>query len=91
MTLALSVVLSAPAVQAASMIQPAEWSRYVESFVGDDGRVIDTGNNNISHSESQGYGLVLSVLANDQPTFERILGFTSTQLLVRDDGLAGWR
>ena len=91
MSLALSMAWGAPTIQAASFIQPAEWSSYVQSFVGEDGRVIDTGNNNISHSESQGYGLILSVLADDQPTFERILSFTTTQLLVRDDGLAGWR
>jgi endo-1,4-beta-D-glucanase Y len=90
-SLALSMALGAPTIEAASMIQPTEWSSYVQSFVGEDGRVIDTGNNNISHSESQGYGLILSVLADDQPTFERILSFTTTQLLVRDDGLAGWR
>jgi len=91
MTLALTMALGAPTIQAASTIQPAEWTSYVQNFVGEDGRVIDKANNNISHSESQGYGLILAVLADDQPTFERILSFTSTQLLVRDDGLAGWR
>ena len=78
-------------VQAASVILPEEWASYVESFVLDDGRVVDTGNNGISHSEGQGYGLVLSVLADDRATFDRIWSFTSTELLVRDDGLASWR
>lgn len=78
-------------VHAASAILPEEWASYVESFVIDDGRVVDTANNGISHSESQGYGMVLSVLADDRATFERIWSFTSTQLLVRDDGLASWR
>lgn len=75
---------------AASTILPAEWSSYVASYVTEEGRVVDTANNNISHSESQGYGLILSVLADDRPTFERILSFTSTELMVREDGLAGW-
>lgn len=70
---------------------PQEWQAYVSSYVGSDGRVIDTGNNNISHSEGQGYGLILAALADDRATFERIWSFTKTDLLVRDDGLAAWR
>lgn len=77
-------------VYGASTILPEEWSSYVENYVTEDGRVVDTGNNDISHSESQGYGLILSVMADDRDTFERVLSFTSTELLVRDDGLAGW-
>lgn len=92
---AMSVVLTLAAgiagASAASVIQPQEWASYVEGFVTDDGRVVDTANNGISHSESQGYGLVLSVLADDRATFERIWSFTNTELLVRDDGLASWR
>lgn len=88
--IALLVAAMAMPTQAESVILPSEWSSYLENFVGEDGRVIDTANNGISHSESQGYGLVLSALAEDRPSFERILSFTTTQLLVRDDGLAGW-
>ncbi|ODT69919.1 MAG: hypothetical protein ABS75_14905 [Pelagibacterium sp. SCN 63-23] len=93
MAIALTMMLSAPAqaVEGESTILPAEWSSYKESFVTEDGRVVDTANNGISHSESQGYGLILAVLADDRPVFERIWSFTRTQLLVRDDGLASWR
>ena len=77
--------------KAASVFQPAEWQLYLDSFVDDSGRVIDGPNGNISHSEGQGYGLLLSVLAEDRASFERILSFTSTDLLLRDDGLAAWR
>jgi len=76
---------------AAPAIQPEEWRSYVEAFIGPEGRVIDTGNGGISHSEGQGYGLVLSVLADDRPTFERLWSFTATELMVREDGLAAWR
>lgn len=89
--LALALGLNAGPARAESVILPSEWSSYLENFVSEDGRVIDTANNGISHSESQGYGLVLAVLADDRPSFERIWSFTNTQLLVRDDGLAGWR
>jgi len=89
--LGLTLALGVPGAAAAPSIRAGEWTSYVEAFVSDEGRVIDTANNNISHSESQGYGLLLSVLADDRPTFERIWSFTQTELLVRDDGLAAWR
>jgi endo-1,4-beta-D-glucanase Y len=56
-----------------------------------DGRIVDDANNNISHSEGQGYGLLLAVLALDRPTFTKIWSFTKTQQLLRDDGLVAWR
>jgi endoglucanase len=74
-----------------SFIAPAEWADYQSHFLAEDGRIIDTGNDNISHSEGQGYGLLLAVLAQDRAAFERIWSFTQTQLMVRDDGLAAWR
>jgi len=83
--------MGAAMAQPASMITPEEWSAYQAAFVGADGRVVDTGNAGISHSEGQGYGLLLSVLAGDRATFERIWSFTRTELMVRDDGLAAWR
>jgi endo-1,4-beta-D-glucanase Y len=89
MTAALLFGTLAP--RADTVIRPEEWAAYTEAYVTDEGRVVDTGNNNISHSESQGYGLVLAVLAEDRATFERIWTFTRTELLVRDDGLAAWR
>jgi endoglucanase len=74
-----------------SFIERGEWQAYLDAFVRDDGRVVDTANGNISHSESQGYGLLLSVLAQDRVAFERIWSFTRTELMIRDDGLAAWR
>lgn len=71
---------------------PAEaWKAFMERFIAENGRVIDTANGNISHSEGQGYGLLLAFLAGDRANFERIWAFTRTELLIRDDGLAAWR
>jgi len=67
------------------------WSRYRERFVSPEGRVVDTGNEGISHSEGQGYGLLLAVAAADRPSFDRILSWTDQNLFVRDDHLAAWR
>jgi endoglucanase len=67
-----------------------QWLPWRDRFVSADGRVIDDVKR-ISHSEGQGYGQLLAVLAQDRATFARIWSFTRTQLLLRDDGLAAWR
>ena len=67
------------------------WRAYKARFVTEEGRVVDTGNGLISHSEGQGYGLVLAVAANDRDAFERIWGWTRANLLVRGDELLAWR
>jgi endoglucanase len=74
-----------------SPIPTAAWNAYMQHFVDDSGRVVDTANGGISHSEGQGYGLLLAYLAGDRSSFERIWSFTRTELLIRDDGLAAWR
>ena len=56
----------------------------------DNGRVIDTGNGDVSHSESQGYGLLFAVAADDRATFDGIWMWTHT-VLQRDDKLFHWR
>ena len=71
---------------------PADaWTLYRQKFVTAEGRVVDDANGGISHSESQGYGLLLACLAGDRSTFASIFAFTRTELLIRDDGLAAWR
>lgn len=74
-----------------NFITENEWQAYADAFIRDDGRVVDTANGDISHSEGQGYGLLLAVLAQDRAAFERIWSFTRTELMIRDDGLAAWR
>jgi endoglucanase len=67
-----------------------QWRPWRDHFVGRDGRVVDDVNH-ISHSEGQGYGQLLAVLAEDRAAFASMWSFTRTQLLLRDDGLAAWR
>ncbi|MBF0411869.1 MAG: hypothetical protein HQK70_04050 [Desulfamplus sp.] len=66
------------------------WSYYKSHFISADGRVTDHFQNNISHSEGQGYGLLLALHNNDKATFEKIIHWTQNNIMVRKDGLAAW-
>ena len=70
---------------------PRFWYDYKARFVSAQGRVIDTANGLISHSEGQGYGMLFAVAANDREAFDRIWGWTRANLMVRDDQLIAWR
>jgi endoglucanase len=84
---------SSPAAQAgqAPLVSPWEWRAYAGSFLAASGRIVDTGNGGISHSEGQGYGLLLAYLAGMRSDFERIWRFTYTEMMIRDDGLVAWK
>jgi len=66
----------------------AEWSR---RYVRPSGRVVDTAARGASHSEGQGYGMLLAVAAGDRAAFDRIWGWTQANLAVRLDNLFAWR
>jgi endo-1,4-beta-D-glucanase Y len=83
-------IANIPASRAAS-VSPEAWAAYKSAFLDPGGRIIDTGNGNISHSEGQGYGMWLAVLSDNLADFELIWSFTRTELLVRDDGLSAWK
>ena len=67
------------------------WEQFKSRFISDEGRVIDTGNGNISHSEGQGMGMLLAVAHDDPATFEKIWNWTNINLGLREDGLFVWR
>lgn len=83
--------MTASAQPAPATIEPREWAAYRDRFVEETGRIVDDANGDISHSEGQGYGLLLAWLAGERGDFERIWSFTRTNLLLRDDGLAVWK
>ncbi len=68
----------------------AQWERYQSYFLRDDGRIIDTGNNDVSHTEGQGTAMLFAVFAYDRPSFDRIWRWTFTHL-AREDGLFSWK
>jgi len=59
--------------------------------VTSEGRVVDNANGDISHSEGQGYVMLIAERLEDRPTFEAVWQWTRSNLLVRGDGLAAWR
>ena len=67
----------------------SQYIAYKALFI-DGGRVIDTGNDNVSHSEGQGYGMLFAVAADDKDTFDALWHWTK-RTLMRDDGLFSWR
>lgn len=71
-------------------IEPREWEDFAARFVAPNGRLRDTANGDMSHSEGQGYGMLLAFMAGHIGDFERIWHFAHTELQLRDDGLLAW-
>src|SRR5690348_5637890 len=67
------------------------WASYKSHFISADGRVVDTGNGRISHSEGQGYGMLLAESNGDQATFSQIWNWTVQHLNRSEDHLFSWR
>ncbi len=67
-----------------------EWQDYRTRFVSG-GRVVDNGNHDISHSEGQGYAMLLATVVKDRAAFDAIWAWTEAHLFVRPDGLASWK
>ncbi len=65
------------------------WAQYKSRFVIG-GRVIDNVNR-ITHSEGQGYAMLIAVRASDRAAFQEIWAWTKRELFVRRDGLASWK
>ncbi len=75
----------------ASAADRTEWAKFKARFISAEGRVIDTGNGNVSHSEGQGYALLMAEWTNDRATFERVLAWTKANLSRPNDALFAWR
>ena len=67
------------------------WRIFRETFLAPEGRLLDTGNGRISHSEGQGWGMLCAVRADDRPGFESLHGWTMRVLKRPHDELFAWR
>ncbi len=65
------------------------FARYSWAFIASDGSVFDPQNGNRTHSESQGYGMLLALMGNDPVSFDRIWSFARREL-QRPDKLFAW-
>lgn len=86
--------LATPAAPKDPAVLPAAlkgWTDYKARFMAADGRVVDDANGDVSHSEGQGYAMLLAAAAGDDVAFSRLWGWTSRELYRRPDGLASWR
>ena len=68
-----------------------DWSEFRRRYLLPEGRIVDTGNRNVSHSEGQGYAMLAAVQADDQGSFSRMLAWTIGNLKRREDNLCSWR
>jgi endoglucanase len=69
----------------------AEWAVYRDRFVAEDGRVRDTGNKQVSHTEGQGWAMLFAESFDDHATFDRIWDWTRDRLARKDSALFAWR
>jgi endoglucanase len=71
------------------VLAQARWEAFKRRFVTADGRVVDTGNAGISHSEGQGVAMLAAATLKDEQAFTRLWSFT--QAMRRSDGLFSWK
>jgi endoglucanase len=88
---ALGPMLPAPPQSSATEADRAEWAGFRSRFITAEGRVVDTANGGISHSEGQGYAMLMAEWTNDRATFERLLNWTRAHLSRPNDALFAWR
>jgi endoglucanase len=67
------------------------WSTFKGRFMTEDGRIQDTGNNNVSHTEGQGYAMLMAVWYNDRGSFDSLWRWTQQHLKNPQNGLFYWK
>ncbi len=80
-----------PSARADTPTVASEWAAFRKRFLKSDGRIVDTGNGGISHSEGQGWGMLFAQAANDRDSFDLIHAWTAAHLARPNDALHIWR
>ncbi len=87
----LSLFMSFCCLPVAGAAEPGTWPGFKEEFISPDGRVIDRNQQGISHSEGQGYSMLLAVAFGDREMFSLLWQWTKRHLQVRKtDALCAW-
>jgi endoglucanase len=68
-----------------------DWYEFKRNFIAEDGRLLDYQNHDISHSEGQGYAMLLAALNKDMQTFDLAWHWTVFNLATRKDSLMAWK
>lgn len=68
-----------------------EWAMFRGRCVTREGRVLDIGKGDETHTEGQGFGMLFAAEAGDSTTFDRILDWTRRHLRHDRDNLHAWR
>lgn len=88
---AASCLLGRPPRARAAWDGRAQWNEFRARFLDPSGRVVDTGNGGISHSEGQAYGMLFAATFDDPASFDLIHGWTAQALARSSDALHAWR
>ncbi|PJE31759.1 endoglucanase [Pseudooceanicola antarcticus] len=67
------------------------WEAWRSANLDATGRVIDQFQRGASHSEGQGYGMLLAATVGDRRSFEAMETWTLRNLAIRADNLMAWR
>ena len=82
--LAVAVMFATGSALASSCAWP-DWDHFKRSTLSADGRVIDASTpQQVTVSEGQAYALFFALVANDRPTFDRVLNWTQNNLAQGD-------
>lgn len=82
---------AAPARGIAAPLPALEWERFRSRFLAADGRIVDTGNGGVSHTEGQGWAMLLAASFDDRAAFHLVHDWTRRVLARRSDALFSWR
>ncbi|WP_433977470.1 glycosyl hydrolase family 8 [Erwinia sp. E_sp_B01_9] len=85
------VMIIAMVVGCAQATASDGWSSFKTRFMTSDGRIQDTGNNNVSHTEGQGYAMLMAVWYNDRNSFDSLWRWTQQHLKNPQNGLFYWK
>jgi endoglucanase len=86
-----SLMIIAMMVGCAQATASDGWSTFKGRFMTEDGRIQDTGNNNVSHTEGQGYAMLMAVWYNDRGSFDSLWRWTQQHLKNPQNGLFYWK
>ncbi len=67
-----------------------DWAIFKTRFIEPDGKLVDS-HSKLTHSEGQGYAMLLALAAGDRPVFDRVWNWTRTNLRRDDDALLAWK